>query len=435
MRFYLVCLLAAALVGVSAAQARQPRGKQPPNKAAKDDNAPKSSDVPEKTGPDTVGGKTLKQWTDDLSGIDPSRRAIALLAIPSFGDEASVAVKPVLNRLHDVDVSPRAKACLALRIMAIDRGDVPAVVKALGGRLRYLNEKEAVVRYEAVVTLRRFVEDCKPIIDDLLHGMTDGSSWEIRHACVSILWRVAIDSKNGPNEKIVKAMVDRLYAERYPPAYQERLELIIGLGSVGRPKDTQLHARVINALRSYVTSTVASKTLTLWAYAGLVAMDDPKNVDGHLKGLFRFTSDIHKLDVRVQALGALAAFGPKSKKYVTDVIKLLGDKEPMIVNAAAASLCSIGDKNDREQIIEAMLSLLRQYPALRKDASDREKANSLNKAATAVFALANLKANLKDVHDAMDKIRKDEKADRGLRFLIDQAQKYLRNPPKEKDKK
>jgi hypothetical protein len=46
----------------------------------------------------------------------------------------------------------------------------------------------------------------------------------------------------------------------------------------------------------------------------------------------------------------------------------------------------------------------------------------------------NLKANLKDVHDALDKVRKDEYADRGLRHLIDQAQKQLRNPPKEKGK-
>lgn len=445
MRVYLVCLLAAAVaVSAADAQSRQPttKGKDSKGKAVKtsgDDKAGKSSDEPEKTGPDTVGGKKLADWVEDLTYGDPSRRAVAIMAIPAFGDEAARAVKAILSRLSDPDVSPRAKACYVLRVMAVDAKDVPAVVKALGKRLHRETESQAVVRYEAAVTLRRFAEDAKPIIPDLKKGMLDGESWEIRHACVAVLWRAALDTKEGPAKDVVDAMCARLGVTDFrAPTYEERLELIIGLGSMGRPKDPEALARVVKTLNAFATANPnnLSRSLVLWAYAGLVGMvDDPKLVASHLDGIFRFTnaSKYPMVELRVQAMAALSAFGTRSKKYVPDLIKMLDDKEPMIVNAAATALTRIGE-DDVDKLIDAFLSMLRQHGVSAKGTPEQQKALSTAKAGTAVIALVNLKANTKDVHDVLEKVRKDEYADRGLRHLIDQAQKQLRNPPKEKEK-
>jgi len=439
MRVCLVCLLAALTGGAALAQSRQPATKEQPKrvKAVKDGKDNKS-DVPEKAGPDTVGGKTLKEWVNDLSSGDPSRRAIALLAIPNFGEDASKTVKYVLDRLHDADVSPRANACIALRVLAVDPDDVKAVVKELGKALR--RDTQAIVRYEAAITLRRFSEDAAEVIPDLIARFTDGDSWEIRHACIAVMSRAAVDTKNGPDKRVVLAFSDRLRAERFPPTYQEKLEMIIGLGSMGRPKEPEVLSKAIGALAFYANAqgVNVNRSLKLWAFAGLVALvEDSKQVESHLGNIAKFMSDKNKTELRVQAMGALSAFGTRSKKYVPDLIKLLADPEPTIVQAAASALTSIADKSEKDEIVTAFLELLKYNGVTNKDAPALEKFKDTSKAATAVIALVNLKANLKDVHDTMDRVRKNDDVDPALRRLIDQAQKQLKNPPKEmhKDKK
>src|SRR5262249_60440898 len=137
----------------------------------------------------------ITEWMKDPTSGDPSRRVVAVLATVNFGDEAGDAVPLLIERLSDPDVSPRAKACVALRYVGMHEKHVKDVVKALGQRLSTAKESQAVVRYEAAVTLSRFAEDAAPIIPALISGLTDGSSWEIRHACASVLWRAAMDSK------------------------------------------------------------------------------------------------------------------------------------------------------------------------------------------------------------------------------------------------
>jgi len=303
MRVFLVCVVALALAGGANAQSRPatkdfPKDKGKDKKDGKDDKY----EAPEKTGADTVGGKTLKEWMKDLSSGDPSRRVTAVLAIVNFGDEAADAVPLLIERLADTDVSPRAKACVALRYVTVHEKHVKDVVKALGHRLSTVRESQAVVRYEAAVSLARFAEDCAPIIPALISGMTDGSSWEIRHACASVLWRAARDPKNGPDERAVKAMIDRLKASRFPAAHQEKLELIIGLGSMGRPKSTQQLNDVIAVFQSYAYSPpTVSRSLALWAYAGLVSMlDDPKKGEAALAGIAKFLSERNKPEIRVR---------------------------------------------------------------------------------------------------------------------------------------
>src|SRR5262245_30312231 len=111
-------------------------------------------DLPED--PSTVGGKTLKEWRDELTSKDASRRAVALMAIGQFANGAARFVPDVLARLDDTDVSPRAKALVVLRYITIDKKAVPDVVRAVSKRLLPSFESQAVIRMEATATLALF---------------------------------------------------------------------------------------------------------------------------------------------------------------------------------------------------------------------------------------------------------------------------------------
>ena len=118
-------------------------------------------------GETTWGGKTLDKWILELKNPDASKRTMALLALMHFGEAASKAIPHVLDRLHDSDVSPRAKAALVLRYLAVDPKHVNSVVKELGGRLyppgtnRDYGESQAVIRYEAAKTLQALHPRCR----------------------------------------------------------------------------------------------------------------------------------------------------------------------------------------------------------------------------------------------------------------------------------
>ena len=167
---------------------------QPPRKQS---TPATSRDSPGSLSPEKVAGKTLDQWIKDLSDADASIRTQAVMALPQFGDRAHKAVPELLKRLNDRDVSPRARAVMTLRVIAVAEKDVPKVVTALAARIQPSNqgrEVQASVRYEAVITLRRFLEDAQPAIPALITGTLDPASWELRYISVQTLWRAG----NGP---------------------------------------------------------------------------------------------------------------------------------------------------------------------------------------------------------------------------------------------
>jgi HEAT repeat protein len=399
----------------------------------KDKDAPVVKDKEMSASPEKVDGRSLQAWKDDMSDRDASKRAIAIIKILQFGDAASSAVRLMINALSDKDLSPRAKACLALRVMTVHDDDVPQVVKALAARFEYHKgkwaEPEGAIRYEVALTLRRFVEDAGPAIPALIVGMRDPASWETRHMCLSVLWRAAIDpkGKRPPDEKAIDAIVTRLTAAKSSAVYQEKLEMVIGLGSMGSPENSALKSRVVNAL--YLTATARYETnsgraLALWAYAGLVNMSDDKNADKYLSQLALRLRASYDVEIRVQACGALGALGKRCKKYIPHLIILLSDKEPAnIISAAAGALGQISETPDAKAVA-TLVSLIRD--------------DDPQRVGVAVTALANMKAKDAPVLKAMeDKLKElaEKKQHIGLRNHIEQAIKYLKTPPKEKDKK
>ena len=141
-----------ALAGVAPAQTRpadRPTGKVPPGGSLS-------------RTPQTFGGRTMEEWRRDLTSAEASKRALAITAIMNMGEESARFVPLLIERTRDRDSSPRTKAVIALRFVAVHKDHVPRVVAALAARVRHLkrtDEGETIVRYEAVASLERFAAD------------------------------------------------------------------------------------------------------------------------------------------------------------------------------------------------------------------------------------------------------------------------------------
>jgi HEAT repeat protein len=352
-------LLLGVLAGTACAQVGPKKSKGPPGSKSKDtgDVSSKMTDPKRK-----FAGKTLAEWILELSNSDASKRTVAIMAIPYFGDDSQHAVPALLGRFSDYDVSPRVKAIMALRQVAVSPGDIPKVVDALSRKANYQYEPQVAVRYEAVRTLARFYEHAHSAIPNLLFAVQDRGSWEVRYHTMQILWRVGIDKKKGPDPRVVKALLAS--AQNSREVYQCRLEALQGLGAMGKPADQSLASQVIGVL-SYATRS-NNRPRALWGYVGLVALE-PTTAERSLKAIAKYLKH-EDMETRAQAAMALGVLGSKAKSQVPALLALLNDKEPLpVLYGACAALARIGDT--RDDVINAMLKLLEHKEAHRVSAS------------------------------------------------------------------
>jgi HEAT repeat protein len=359
-----------------------------------------------------LGGRTLDGWMLELRSGDPSRRAAAIMILPSFGKEAARAVPALLDRCLDRDVSPRVKAVIMLRFIEVRDDQVAKVVKSLASRVSNINEYQAVVRYEAAVTLGRFAKDAHDAIPALARGTQDSASWEIRKVCVQVLWQAAYDAKKGPDPVAVRALITALR----DPTVQVRMEAIRGLGALGKARDPKLTAQVIAALSNQVntgslTAPISSRVLAIWAATAIHVIEGKSDVDIWIKRIAKFLHN-KDLQVRVQAASALGALGKKSKGFVGPLKGLLEDKEPEAVQAGCLALAQIGEP--RETILDAIKGVLGH-----KDP---------NVVVTACQALIHMKAKGADVFLALEHQMERKDIDKRLVPVLDQTLKELKKP-------
>ena len=364
-----------------------------------------------KAGPTTMGGKTLKEWKVELTSKDAGKRADAIIAIAGFGDANHDCVPALLERMHDDDVSPRVRAVIAMRLVAVDEKDVSKVVNALVARLDRAKEAQAIVRLEAAVSLKRFVGE--PALNNAVPGLTKGtldkSSWEIRHHCVSALWRIGREQKSGADAAIFEALLAVLNFER---TYLVRIETLQGLGTLGRPNDPALLNKL--AARLTVFSKSETKPYAIWAFTALVGMQDGKASEASLSQISKFLTKNHPLESRIQAASALGSLGTRAKSRVPMLVAMLNDPETTAVWAACNALGSIGEA--KETVVDALMKLVED-----KDPS---------RCAAGVTALVNLRVNTATVTGALDKMLEDKMLDDRLRATIKIALVEIKKPKK-----
>jgi HEAT repeat protein len=299
-----------------------------------------------------VGGKTYRQWVDDLKHPDASVREEAIRSLVFFGHDSVRAIPLIVERLQqDNDCSPRVKAAIALGMIQVPKEDIPNVARALGQRL--LQDSQAIVRYYSAATLNNFGEDAKYGLAGLVKGVSDPSTWEIRHACIAALRTAGRDPRGGPNPNVEHALVGALR----DPTYRVRLEAILAIGALGRPEDRNLFMTVIQALQDRLANE-REPAVKIWVHVALMALDEV--TDKSLQAVIRnFKSSDPK--VRIEAARALGAIGSKIKSKAPMVepalIAALQDKDVTAVGAAAQALAELDELSASGR--SSLLDLLR----------------------------------------------------------------------------
>jgi HEAT repeat protein len=384
------------------------------SRSSRDDSRSSPTGDQTYTIPNEIGGKTYEQWKADLSHADPSVRAAAIEVIPAFREKAMDAVPLLVDRTRDKDASPRVKAVLALKFMGIRGTDRSRVVKALGERIA--SDTQAIVRYEAARALLRFGADGRDVVGDLVHGVGDGSTWELRHACIMALIVAGVDPKKGPDSRVIDALILRTKVFNEPTA-QVRLEAIIALGAMGRPQDPTKLKMVVGAIKEHERS--GNIPIRIWAHVSLMALED-KVDKKYLELIAGYLKDRER-DIRVQAVTALAALQSKAEDYLPNVLEMLRrEKDVQVLSAACNALGHMGNKGTK--VLQALIKV-----------TEKDDAESVPAVMAAVNALATIRAPTPEVMEALRALleRKDlnTQAKDAIRKAIEDIQK-----PRDDDK-
>jgi hypothetical protein len=327
-----------------AASQSQPKNSQPP---------PSAEGTPEKRKPDdkdlapskgskdsytsSVGGRGLNEWMTDLKNADPSVRERAIRAVAMFGPLASQAIPILIERTNDKDGSPRIRAVMALGMMDLADRDIPKVVEALVRRIS--SEPQAVVRYQAMISLSRFQPiDAKAAIAPLAKEVEDQNTWEIRKLAVSLLTSLGYDDQKGPDPIAMRGLITALK----DPAIQVKQEAVFGLATIGRPADQALATNVKGAFTTLINNS--DKGIAIWANVGLINLEKP---DGKLlANITKHLSD-PRADVRVLAARALGTLGKLAEFTIPELTKALTDPEPEVQVMAIWALAMMGSSGSK----------------------------------------------------------------------------------------
>lgn len=388
----------------------------PPN-----DNRPsrKNNDdlIPSQSIPREIGGKTYEQWKGELKHADPSVRANAITVMPFFREGAVDSIPTIVDRTHDQDASPRVKAVLALSMMVIRDTDRSKVVEALGTRIS--KDTQAIVRYEAAKALIRFKsEEVRRVVGDLVHGIGDTSTWELRQACIRALILAGVDEKTGPDARVTDALILRT-KPLYEPTVQVRLEAIMALGAQGRPQDPNKLRVVYGALKENYTSR--NIPIKIWSHVSVMALEDKVN-DKDL-GMIADYLKHEDRDVRYHALRALGALQGKSHEYIGRILETLQrERETSVQQAGCSALGQMGDKGGR--VIRTLIHF-----------TESDKRESVPVVLEACRALAQLGANTPEVMEAMNKVLEHRSMDMQTQFIVKQYIEEAKKPKEVADKK
>lgn len=375
--------------------------------------------IPSQDIPREIGGKTYEHWKEELKHPDPSVRANAITVMPLFRDKAMDAIPIIVDRTHDQDASPRAKAVLALGMMDIRDTDKSKVVDALGKRVT--SDSQAIVRYEAAKVLAsgRFKpEEVRRVIGDLVRGIGDTSTWELRQFSIRAIMLAGVDEKTGPDARVTDALILRTKAFN-EPAMQVRLYSIMALGAQGRPQDPSKLRIVYGALKDNYSSR--NIPIKIWSHVSVMALED--KVNDKDMGMIADYLKHEDRDVRYHALSALGALQGKSHEYIGRVLETLQrEKETSVQQAGCRALGRMGDKSDK--VLRTLIRF-----------TESDKRESVSVVLEACQAFAQLGANTPEVMDAMNKVLDHRSMDVQTQFIVKQLIEEAKKPKVVEDKK
>lgn len=376
------------------------------------------------------GGKSIHEWIRDLKHPDPTSRVEAMLAIPHF-KQAADAVPAVIDQLYkDGDASVRVKAAMLMRMVPHHKIHRTTAMSGLAHALRY--DPQAIVRYEAAVALQSFCpldyseKKERDVLQDLVAGLGQSTTYELREACVVTLIMAGIDPNSGPEPRVTDALIARANPMS-EAATRVRVKAIMALGAQGRPHEQQKFDRVMGVLKMQANFQSRNPTVRIWAHVAVIALELEKK--DHKKELDTIAEYLNNREavVRREAVSALGALEDRSQGYVDDILKLLKapNEVPAVKAEAATALGRI--KNTGPRVINALIRL-----------TEEDKPESFPIVWNACYAFVLLGVNNRDVMGALDKVLEHKSLQEYQRMafkkLIEEIQNPRKKPAKEAPK-
>ena len=276
-----------------------------------------------------VGNKTYPDWLRDLNAVDPAVKEAAMQAMIVYGSQpnyvkevrkdAGPAIIRILNDPSTTDVSIKVNGALVLGTIGLDEKDMDSGVSCL---LRLLPDNESVVRLYATTALENFGSDDRAPVQSLARKaipslarmmVRDKASWEIRRAAVAGLARLAWDKtvkEGGPDPQAFRTLTDAV-GDRCLQVRQEAAKGFIYIGppviSSDPKKPGSTKADLYRAVEALDGLTMQrDKSTAILGHWATLAIDPPKlnnpqEVDKHLRAICRLMSKQNETQVRMDA--------------------------------------------------------------------------------------------------------------------------------------
>ena len=299
--------------------------------------------------PKFVDGKDLKTWLLQLSSVnqpDPQQREFALRSLPQFGPDArKPAIVPITELIYrDPDPGVRMVAITVISSMGFDiHEQVKPAVSAL--RTCMLNTSPgSIVRLYCVRSLMSFGQEAVAAIPEIKLAGSD-PSWETRQAVATALGRVGspASEKGKPSDSAAKYLLAALMKD---VCIGVRMEAVQSLLAIGPPKPDKPE-EYIKDIKLYLEPVEArlkvekDKGVLCWLYL-LNIMYDDRALPEHLKKIAGYIKFPDSPMVRMHAINACSALGPKAAPVIPQIVEALSYDEPELVIAAMSALAQIG---------------------------------------------------------------------------------------------
>ncbi len=330
----------------------------PPPKAGEPKKDDPKKDEKKSTWPKSVNGRSLGEWLADFRSPDPTVRDSALKVIPLFGPEArKAAPKEIIRLVNDPDPGVMINAMLILGAVGTDNKDeLKAATRALTTAINK-TAPGSMIRLHATRTLAAMGTDAHDAIG-AVSGIANDPSWETRQAVAAALGRLGApvyDDKPPPpgvyklpaikRPPSTAAMSKLVYGMLKDDSAAVRMEAMQSIIVLGPPYslDKKLYPKLVAPYLVAIEQRLKSEkddSVKIWLYVVEMMYDD-RAIDKDLRKVAEYltASDVN---LRVQALGALAVLGPLARPVLADIITALKDPEQAVPVAALSTLISMG---------------------------------------------------------------------------------------------
>ncbi len=334
------------------AQVQPPKPAEPPKvEPPKPEEPPKEPKKIEY--PKFVDGKDLTRWIRELNAVnqpDPQQREFALRTLPQFGPEArKPSIGPIADLIFkDPDPGVRIVAITIISNMGYDiRDQITPAVSAL--RTCMLNTASgSIVRLFCVRSLTSFGPEAVAAIPEIRAAGQD-ISWETRLAVAKALGQVGApgSEKGEPSDSAAKFLLNIMLKDVCAGVRMEAVHSLLHVGTP-KPKNPEDYIKDIKLYLEPVETRIKiekDKGILCWLYLLNIMYDDRVLRDKDKDYLKKIASYIKFPDspmVRMHAINACAALGPKAAPVIPQIVEALNYDEPELVIAAMSALAQIG---------------------------------------------------------------------------------------------